>query len=106
MRITNLFSGFTLAVSVLLSSFAMAAESHAQHEKQKTNSTRQDQSKDMVHEHHQHSADEHAQMLKQKNAVGQSSSEKQAQTQPSKQAAECSERRSSCAPLIFFQKAY
>ena len=85
MRITNLFSGFTLAVSVLFSSFAMAAESHAQHEKQKTNSTRQDQSKDMVHEHHQHSADEHAQMLKQKNAVGQSSSEKQAQTQPSKQ---------------------
>lgn len=85
MRITNLFSGFTLAVSVLFSSFAMAAESHAQHEKQKTNSTRQDQSKDMVHEHHQHSADEHAQMLKQKNAVGQSSSKKQAQTQPSKQ---------------------
>ena len=85
MRITNLFSGFTLAVSVLLSSLAMAAESHAQHEKQKTNSTRQDQSKDMVHEHHQHSADEHAQMLKQKNAVGQSSSKKQAQTQPSKQ---------------------
>ena len=85
MRITNLFSGFTLAVSVLFSSFAMAAESHAQHEKQKTNSTRQDQSKDMVHEHHQHSADEHAQMLKQKNAVGQPSSEKQAQTQPSKQ---------------------
>ena len=85
MRITNLFSGFTLAVSVLLSSFAMAAESHAQHEKQKTNSTRQDQSKDMVHEHHQHSADEHAQMLKQKNAVGRSSSEKQVQTQPSKQ---------------------
>ncbi|MNR91917.1 hypothetical protein D3C72_229370 [compost metagenome] len=85
MRITNLFSGFTLAVSVLFSSFAMAAESHAQHEKQKTNSTRQDQSKDMVHEHHQHSADEHAQMLKQKNVVGQPSSEKQAQTQPSKQ---------------------
>ncbi len=85
MRITNLFSGFTLAVSVLLSSFAMAAESHSQHEKQKTNSTRQDQSKDMVHEHHQHSADEHAQMLKQKNVVGQPSSEKQAQTQPSKQ---------------------
>ena len=85
MRITNLFSGFTLAVSVLFSSFAMAAESHAQHEKQKTNSTSQDQSKDMVHEHHQHSADEHAQMLKQKNAVGQPSSEKQAQTQPSKQ---------------------
>ena len=85
MRITNLFSGFTLAVSVLFSSFAMAAESHAQHEKQKTNSTRQDQSKDMVHEHHQHSADEHAQMLKQKNAVGQPSSVKQAQTQPSKQ---------------------
>ena len=85
MRITNLFSGFALAVTVLFSPFAMATESHAQHEKQKTNSTRQDQSKDMVHEHHQHSADEHAQMLKQKNAVGQSSSEKQAQTQPSKQ---------------------
>ena len=85
MRITNLFSGFTLAVSVLFSSFAMAAESHAQHEKQKTNSTRQDQSKDMVHEHHQHSADEHAQMLKQKNAVGLPSSEKQAQIQQSKQ---------------------
>ena len=85
MRITNLLSGFTLALSVLLSSLAMAAESHAQHEKQKTNSKRQDQSKDMVHEHHQHSADEHAQMLKQKNAVSQSSSEKQAQTQPSKQ---------------------
>lgn len=29
MRITNLFSGFALAVSVLLSSLAMAAESHA-----------------------------------------------------------------------------
>lgn len=85
MRITNLFSGFTLAFTVLLSSFAMAAESHAQHEKQKAKSTRQDQSKDIAHEHHQHSADEHAQMLKQKNAVGQSSSEKQAQTQPSKQ---------------------
>ena len=85
MRITNLFSGFALAVSVLLSSLAMAAESHAQHEKQKTNSTRQDQSKDMVHEHHQHSADEHAQMLKQKNAVGLPSSEKQAQIQQSKQ---------------------
>ena len=85
MRITNLFSGFALAIVALFSSVAMAAESHAQHEKQKTNSTRQDQSKDMVHEHHQHSADEHAQMLKQKNAVGQPSSEKQAQTQPSKQ---------------------
>lgn len=85
MRITNLFSGFTLVVSVLLSSFAMAAESHAQHEKQKAKSTSQVQSKDMPHEHHQHSADEHAQMLKQKNAVGQPSSEKQAQTQPSKQ---------------------
>ena len=85
MRITNLFSGFTLAVSVLVSSLAMAAESHTQHETQKAKSTSQVQSKDMAHEHHQHSADEHAQMLKQKNAVGQSSSEKQAQTQPSKQ---------------------
>lgn len=85
MRITNLFSGFALAVSVLLSSFAMAAESHAQHEKQKDKSTSQDQSKEMPHEHHQHSADEHTQMLKQKNAVGLPSSEKQAQTQPSKQ---------------------
>ena len=85
MRIINLFSGFTLAVSVLLSSFAMAAESHAQHEKQKAKSTSQDQSKEMAHEHHQHSADEHTQMLKQKNAVGLPSSEKQAQTQPSKQ---------------------
>ena len=85
MRITNLFSGFTLAVSVLLSSFAMAAESHAQHEKQKAKSTRQVQSKDMPHEHHQQSADEHAQRLKQKNAVGQPSSEKQAQIQQSKQ---------------------
>lgn len=85
MRITNLFSGFALVVSVFFSSLAMAAESHAQHEKQKAKSTRQDQSKEMPHEHHQHSADEHAQMLKQKNAVGQSSSEKQAQTQPSKQ---------------------
>lgn len=85
MRITNLFSGFALVVSVFFSSLAMAAESHAQHEKQKAKSTRQDQSKEMPHEYHQHSADEHAQMLKQKNAVGQSSSEKQAQTQPSKQ---------------------
>ena len=85
MRITNFFSGFALVVSVLLSSFAMAAESHAQHEKQKAKSTSQVQSKEMPHEHHQHSADEHAQMLKQKNAVGQPSSEKQAQTQPSKQ---------------------
>ncbi len=82
MRITNLFSGFALAVSVLLSSLAMAAESHAQHEKQKAKSTSQVQSKDMAHEH---SADEHTQMLKQKNAVGLPSSEKQAQTQPSKQ---------------------
>ena len=85
MRITNLFSGFTLAVSVLFSSFAMAAESHAQHEKQKAKSTSQVQSKDMAHEHHQHSADEHTQMLKQKNAVGLPSSEKQAQIQQSKQ---------------------
>ena len=85
MRITNLFSGFTLAVSVLVSSLAMAAESHAEHETQKAISTSQVQSKEMAHEHHQHSADEHAQMLKQKNAVSQSSSEKQAQTQPSKQ---------------------
>ena len=85
MRNINLFSGFTLAVSVLLSSFAMAAESHAQHEKQKAKSTSQVQSKDMAYEHHQHSADEHTQMLKQKNAVSQSSSEKQAQTQSSKQ---------------------
>lgn len=85
MRITNLFSGFALAVTVLLSSFSMAAEFHAQYEKQKAKSTSQVQSKDMAHEHHQHSADEHAQMLKQKNAVGQPSSEKQAQTQPSKQ---------------------
>ena len=85
MRITNLFSGFTLVVSVLLSSFAMAAESHAQHEKQKAKSTSQVQSKDMAHEHHQHSADEHTQMLKQKNAVGLPSSEKQAQIQQSKQ---------------------
>ena len=85
MRITNLLSGFTLALSVLVSSLAMAAESHAQHETQKAKSTSQVQSKDMAHEHHQHSADEHAQMLKQKNAVSQSSSEKQAQTQPSKQ---------------------
>ena len=85
MRITNLFSGFTLAIVALFSSVAMAAESHAQHEKQKAKSTSQVQSKDMAHEHHQHSADEHAQMLKQKNAVGQPSSEKQAQTQPSKQ---------------------
>ena len=85
MRNINLFSGFTLAVSVLLSSFAMAAESHAQHEKQKAKSTSQVQSKDMAYEHHQHSADEHTQMLKQKNAVGLPSSEKQAQTQPSKQ---------------------
>ena len=85
MRITNLFSGFTLAVSVLVSSLAMAAESHAEHETQKAISTSQVQSKEMAHEHHQHSADEHAQMLKQKNAIGQSSSEKQAQTQPSKQ---------------------
>ena len=77
MRITNLFSGFALAVSVLLSSLAMAAESHAQHEKQKAKSTSQVQSKDMAHEH--------TQMLKQKNAVGLPSSEKQAQTQPSKQ---------------------
>ncbi len=37
MRITNLFSGFTLAVSVLVSSLAMAAESHAQHENKKPN---------------------------------------------------------------------
>ena len=85
MRITNLFSGFTLAVSVLVSSLAMAAESHAEHETQKAISTSQVQSKDMAHEHHQHSANEHAQMLKQKTAVGQSSSEKQVQTQPSKQ---------------------
>ncbi|UBQ37230.1 hypothetical protein LCH18_13835 [Acinetobacter johnsonii] len=85
MRITNLFSGFALAVCVLLSSFAMAAESHAQHEKQKAKSTSQDQSKEMAHEHHQYSADEHAQMQKQKNVVGQPSSEKQAQTQLSKQ---------------------
>lgn len=85
MRITNLLSGFTLALSVLFSSLAMAAESHAQHEKQKAKSTSQVQSKDMAHEHHQHSADEHAQMLKQKNVVGQPSSKKQAQTQPSKQ---------------------
>ena len=85
MRITNLFSGFALVVSVLFSSLAIAAESHAQHEKQKAKSTSQVQSKDMAHEHHQHSADEHTQMLKQKNAVGQSSSKKQAQTQPSKQ---------------------
>ena len=54
----------------------MAAEFHAQHEKPKAKSTSQVQSKDMAHEHHQHSADEHAQMLKQKNAVGRSSSEK------------------------------
>ena len=85
MRITNLFSGFTLAVSVLFSSFAMAAESHAQHEKPKAKSTSQAQSKEMAHEHHQHSADEHAQMLKQKNAVGQPTSEKHAQTKPNKQ---------------------
>ena len=85
MRITNLLSGFTLALSVFFSSLAMAAESHAQHEKQKAKSTSQVQSKDMAYEHHQHSADEHAQMLKQKNAVGLPSSEKQAQTQPSKQ---------------------
>jgi len=85
MRITNLFSGFALAVTVLLSSFSMAAEFHAQYEKQKAKSTSQVQSKDMAHEHHQHSADEHTQMLKQKNAVGLPSSEKQAQTQPSKQ---------------------
>lgn len=85
MRITNLLSGFTLALSVLFSSLAMAAESHAQHEKQKAKSTSQVQSKDMAYEHHQHSADEHTQMLKQKNAVGLPSSEKQAQTQPSKQ---------------------
>ena len=85
MRITNLFSGFTLAVSVLVSSLAMAAESHAEHETQKAISTSQVQSKDMAHEHHQHSADEHTQLLKQKNAVGLPSSEKQAQTQPSKQ---------------------
>lgn len=85
MRITNLFSGFSLAVSVLLSSLAMAAESHAQHETQKAKSTSQVQSKDMAHEHHQHSADEHTQMLKQKNAVGLPSSEKQAQIQQSKQ---------------------
>ncbi|UJA00020.1 hypothetical protein [Acinetobacter johnsonii] len=85
MRITNLFSGFALAVTVLLSSFSMAAEFHAQYEKQKAKSTSQVQSKDMAHEHHQHSADEHAQMLKQKNVVGQPSSKKQAQTQPSKQ---------------------
>lgn len=85
MRITNLFSGFTLAVTVLFCSFAMAAETHAQHEKQKAKSTSQAQSKEMAHEHHQHSVDEHAQMLKQKNAVGQPSSEKHAQTQPSKQ---------------------
>ena len=73
MRITNLFSGFALAVTVLFSPFAMATESHAQHEKQKAKSTSQVQSKDMAHEHHQHSADEHAQMLKQKNTVSQSS---------------------------------
>lgn len=85
MRITNLFSGFTLAVVALFSSFAMAAESHAQHETQKAKSTSQVQSKEMAHEHHQHSPDEHAQMLKQKNVAGQPSSEKQAQTQPSKQ---------------------
>ena len=85
MRITNLFSGFALAVSVLMSSFVMAAEFHAQYEKQKAKSTSQVQSKDMAHEHHQHSADEHAQMLKQKNAVGLPSSEKQAQIQQSKQ---------------------
>ena len=85
MRITNFFSGFALVVSVLFSSLAIAAESHAQHEKQKAKSTSQVQSKEMAHEHHQHSADEHAQMLKQKNTVGQLSSEKQAQTQPSKQ---------------------
>ena len=85
MRITNLFSGFALAVSVLMSSFVMAAEFHAQHEKPKAKSTSQAQSKDMAHEHHQHSADEHAQMLKQKNAVGLPSSEKQAQIQQSKQ---------------------
>ena len=85
MRITNLFFVFSLAVSVLLSSFAMAAESHVQHEKQTAKPTSQAQSKEMAHEHHQHSTDEHDQMLKQKNAVGQSSSEKQAQAQPSKQ---------------------
>ena len=85
MRITNLFSGFALAVTVLLSSFSMAAEFHAQYEKQKAKSTSQVQSKDMAHEHHQHSADEHTQMLKQKNAVGLPSSAKHAQTQPRKQ---------------------
>ncbi|MFW2067375.1 hypothetical protein ACG9ZB_12685 [Acinetobacter johnsonii] len=85
MRITNLFSGFTLAVSVLVSSLAMAAESHAEHETQKAISTSQVQSKDMAHEHHQHSADEHTQLLKQKNAVGLPTSENQAQNQPSKQ---------------------
>ncbi|MDQ8975699.1 hypothetical protein [Acinetobacter johnsonii] len=85
MRITNLFSGFTLAVSILVSSLAMAAESHAEHETQKAISTSQVQSKDMAHEHHQHSADEHTQLLKQKNAVGLPTSEKQAQNQPSKQ---------------------
>jgi hypothetical protein len=84
MRITNLFSGFTLAVSVLVSSLAMAAESHTQHETQKAKSKSQAQSKEMEHEYH-HSADEHAQMLKQKNAVGLPTSEKQVQTQPSKQ---------------------
>ena len=85
MRTTNLFSGFALAIVALFSSVAMAAESHVQHEKQEAKSTSQAQSKEMAHEHHQHRADEHAQMLKQKNAVGQPSSEKQAQTQPSKQ---------------------
>lgn len=103
MRITNLFSGFALAVSVLLSSFAMAAESHAQHEKQKAKSTSQDQSKEMAHEHHQHSADEHTQMLTEK--CGWSAFIGEASSDSTKQTVEGSERRSSCTPLIFFLKA-
>jgi hypothetical protein len=83
----------------------MAAESHAQHEKQKAKSTSQVQSKDMAHEHHQHSADEHAQMLKQKKCGG-SAFIGEASSNSTKQAVKCSERRSSCAPLIFFLKAY
>ena len=85
MRITNLFFFFFLADSVLLISFFLSAESHVYLEKQKAKSTSYVYFKDMAYEHHQHSADEHAQMLKQKNAVGRSSSEKQVQTQPSKQ---------------------
>ena len=85
MRITNLVSGFTLAVIALFSSFTMAAEPHAQHEKQKAKSTSQAQSPEMAHAQHQHSAHDHATMLKQQKSAAQPSSKQSTQTPASKQ---------------------